>query len=125
MEAFRRPCPQRHDRSAQNAALNPVLSGAKKGTLSGVDYISYGQIAKGEKLAIHYPKEGTVVALRPVFIQKDAPRREEARKLMDFMLSDEGQNLVAKTYLIPARADIAPSGRYRANSPCWRQTGIT
>ena len=30
-----------------NAALNPVLSGAKKATLSGVDYISYGQIANG------------------------------------------------------------------------------
>lgn len=106
-----------------NAALNPVLSGAKKGTLSGVDYISYGQIAKGEKLAIYYPNEGTVVALRPVFVQKDAPHREEARKLVDFMLSDEGQNLVAKTYLIPARADIraerpAP-GEFKMLSPDW------
>lgn len=35
-----------------NAALNPVLTGAKKATISGVDYISYGQIAKGEKLSI-------------------------------------------------------------------------
>lgn len=106
-----------------NAALNPVLSGAKKGTLSGVDYISYGQIAKGEKLAIHYPKEGTVVALRPVFIQKDAPRREEARKLMDFMLSGEGQTLVAKTYLIPARADIRAQrpipGEFNMLVPDW------
>ena len=106
-----------------NAALNPVLSGAKKATLLGVDYISYGQIAKGEKLAIHYPKEGTVVALRPVFIQKDAPRREEARKLMDFMLSDEGQNLVAKTYLIPARADIRAQrptpGEFNMLAPDW------
>jgi iron(III) transport system substrate-binding protein len=59
-----------------NAALNPVLSGAKKATISGVDYISYGQIAKGERLSIHYPKGGTVVALRPVFVQKDAPHRE-------------------------------------------------
>ena len=106
-----------------NAALNPVLSGAKKGTISGVDYISYGQIAKGEKLAIHYPKEGTVVALRPVFVQKDAPHHEEARKLVDFMLSDEGQALVAKTFLIPARADTraqrpAP-GEFTMLAPDW------
>ena len=106
-----------------NAALNPVLSGAKKATLSGVDYISYGQIAKGEKLAIHYPDEGTVVALRPVFVQKDAPHRDEAHKLVDFMLSDEGQHLVAKTYLIPARANIraqrpAP-GEFKMLAPDW------
>ncbi|HEY7316775.1 MAG TPA: extracellular solute-binding protein [Candidatus Binatia bacterium] len=106
-----------------NAALNPVLSGAKKATLSGVDYISYGQIAKGEKLAIHYPNEGTVVALRPVFVQKDAPHRDEARKLVDFMLSEGGQNLVAKTYLIPARADIGAQrptpGEFKMLSPDW------
>jgi iron(III) transport system substrate-binding protein len=106
-----------------NAALNPVLSGAKKATLSGVDYISYGQIAKGEKLAIEYPKEGTVVALRPVFVQRDAPRREEARKLVDFMFSDETQNLVAKTYLIPARADIRAQrptpGDFKMLEPDW------
>ena len=89
-----------------NAALNPVLTGAKKGTIAGVDYITYGQIAKGEKLAIHYPKEGTVVALRPVFVQQGAPHRDDARKLVDFMLAEEGQSLVAKTFLIPARADI-------------------
>jgi iron(III) transport system substrate-binding protein len=106
-----------------NAALNPVLAGAKKATISGVDYISYGQIAKGEKLAIHYPKEGTVVALRPVFVQKDAPHREEARKLVDFMLSNDGQALVAKTFLIPARVDVraqrpAP-GEFTMLSPDW------
>ena len=88
-----------------NAALNPVLTGAKKATLAGVDYISYGQIAKGEKLAIDYPKEGTVVALRPVFVQQGAPHREQAHKLVDFILSRARQSLVAKTFLIPARAD--------------------
>ena len=106
-----------------NAALNPVLSGAKKGTISGVDYISYGQIAKGERLTIHYPKEGTVVALRPVFVQKDAPHREEGRKLVDFMLSEEGQGLVTKSFLIPARLDIRAQrptpGEFTMLAPDW------
>jgi iron(III) transport system substrate-binding protein len=106
-----------------NAALNPVLTGAKKATISGVDYISYGQIAKGEKLAIHYPKEGTVVALRPIFVQQGAPHREDARKLVDFMLSEEGQGLVAKTFMIPARLGIkaqrpAP-GEFKVFTPDW------
>jgi iron(III) transport system substrate-binding protein len=106
-----------------NAALNPVLTGAKKATIAGVDYITYGQIAKGEKLAIHYPKEGTVVALRPIFVQQNAPRRDEARKLVDFMLSEDGQNLVAKTFLIPARADIKAQrpgpGDFKVFDPEW------
>jgi iron(III) transport system substrate-binding protein len=106
-----------------NAALNPVLTGAKKGTIAGVDYITYGQIAKGEKLAIEYPKEGTVVALRPVFVQQGAPHRDEAHKLLDFMLSDAGQSLVAKTFLIPARAetrtDRAAPGEFKMLKPDW------
>jgi iron(III) transport system substrate-binding protein len=106
-----------------NAALNPVLTGAKKGTISGVDYISYGQIAKGEKLSILYPKEGTVIALRPMFVQQRAPHSNDARKLVDFMLSDEGQKLVAKNFMIPARADVkaqrpAP-GEFKTFAPDW------
>lgn len=106
-----------------NAALNPVLSGAKKGTIAGVDYITYGQIAKGEKLAIHYPQEGTVVALRPIFVQQGAPHREDAQRLVDFMLSEEGQTAVAKTFLIPARGEIralrpAP-GDFKMLAPDW------
>ena len=106
-----------------NAALSPVLTGAKKGTIAGVDYITFGQIAKGERLAIQFPKEGTVVALRPVFIQQGAPHREEARKLLDFMLSEEGQTLVAKTFLIPARSDIRAQrptpGEFKMLAPDW------
>jgi iron(III) transport system substrate-binding protein len=106
-----------------NAALNPVLTGAKKGTIAGVDYITFGQIAKGEKLAIHYPKEGAVVALRPAFVQQGAPHREEARKLIDFMLAEEGQHLVAKTFLIPARSEIRAQrptpGDFKMLAPDW------
>jgi iron(III) transport system substrate-binding protein len=106
-----------------NAALNPVLTGAKKATISGVDYISYGQIAKGEKLAIHYPQEGTVVALRPIFVQQGAPHRDDARKLVDFMLSEEGQGLIAKTFMIPARLGIRAKrptpGEFKVLTPDW------
>ncbi len=106
-----------------NAALNPVLTGAKKGTIAGVDYITYGQIAKGEKLAIEYPKEGTVVALRPVFVQQGAPHRSEAQKLVDFIISQAGQGLVAKAFLIPARGEIQAQrptpGEFKMLAPDW------
>jgi len=106
-----------------NAALNPVLTGAKKATIAGVDYITYGQIAKGEKLAIEYPKEGTVVALRPVFVQQGAPHRDEAQKLVDFILSQAGQSLVAKAFLIPARGETQAQrlqpGEFKVLTPDW------
>ena len=106
-----------------NAALNPVMTGAKKATIAGVDYITYGQIAKGEKLTIHYPKEGTVVALRPVFVQQGAPRREEAHRFVDHMLSEEGQNLVSKTFLVPGRAETKVQrptpGDFKMLAPDW------
>lgn len=106
-----------------NAALNPVLSGAKKGTIAGVDYITYDQIAKGEKLTIHYPQDGTVVALRPIFVQQGAPHRDDAQRLVDFMLTQEGQTAVAKTFLIPARGEIRAlrpvPGDFKMLTPDW------
>lgn len=105
------------------AALNPVLSGEKKATLAAVDYVSYGQIAKGERLAILYPAEGTAVALRPVLVQKGAPHLEEARQLVDFLLSKEGQVPVAKAFLIPGHAGIRAErplpGDFRMLTPNW------
>jgi iron(III) transport system substrate-binding protein len=89
-----------------NAALNPVLTGERRATIAGVDYITYGNIARGEALAIVYPEEGTAVALRPVFLQDGAPNAEGGQAFIDFMLSAEGQALVASVYLIPSREGV-------------------
>lgn len=86
-----------------NAALNPVLTGERRATIAAVDYISYNNIAAGEALAILYPEEGTAVALRPVMLQDGAPNPEGGQAFIDFMLSDEGQALVAGVNMIPAR----------------------
>ena len=88
------------------AALNPVLTGERRATIAGVDYISYGNIARGEALAIVYPQEGTAVALRPAFLQEGAPNAEAGRAFIDFMLSEAGQALVANVYLIPSREGV-------------------
>jgi iron(III) transport system substrate-binding protein len=90
-----------------NAALNPVLTGERRATIAGVDYISYGNIARGEALAIVYPEQGTAVALRPVFVQAGAPNAEGGQAFVDFMLSEAGQALVANVFLIPSREGVA------------------
>ncbi|TLP46129.1 extracellular solute-binding protein [Cohaesibacter sp. CAU 1516] len=91
---------------ANKAALNPVLQGAKAAVFAGVDYITMGAAAKGESVEAIFPTSGTVVAPRPMMILKSSKQQEEAQKFIDYVLSAEGQNEVAKVYLMPSRTDI-------------------
>ncbi|PLW78273.1 ABC transporter substrate-binding protein [Cohaesibacter celericrescens] len=91
---------------ANKAALNPVLQGAKATVFAAVDYITMGAAAKGESVEVIFPKSGTVVAPRPIMILKSSQNQDDAKKFIDYVLSDEGQNEVAKVHLMPSRTDI-------------------
>lgn len=98
--------------SGANAeALNPVLQGAKAAVFGAVDYITLAGKAKGESIDVIFPSSGTIVAPRPAMILNWSKHQDEAKKFIDYMLSDEGQAEVAKTYLMPARTDV------KANRP--------
>ncbi|MDO5528149.1 MAG: ABC transporter substrate-binding protein [Paracoccus sp. (in: a-proteobacteria)] len=88
------------------AALNPVLQGAASVVFGAVDYISYAQAAEGETIEVIVPASGTVIAPRPMMILASTDQPEAAKAFVDFVLSEEGQKLVAETYLMPARTDI-------------------
>ncbi|WP_414475712.1 ABC transporter substrate-binding protein [Microvirga sp. M2] len=95
---------------ANAEALNPVLQGAKAAVFGAVDYITFDGKAKGESIDVIFPASGTVIAPRPAMILKWSKRQDDAKKFIDYMLSDEGQKLVADTFLMPARTDI-PAAR--------------
>jgi iron(III) transport system substrate-binding protein len=99
---------------ANAQALNPVMQGAKAAVMGGVDYISLGAKAKGEAIEVIYPTSGTVLEARPAMILKTAKNPAGAKQFMDYMLSDEGQKMVAATLLLPARADV------QAKRPGWK-----
>lgn len=88
------------------AALNPVLQGAKAAVFGAVDYISFGQAADGESIEVIVPDSGTVIAPRPMMILASTGNEQAARDFIDYVLSDAGQELVAATYLMPARTDV-------------------
>ncbi len=93
--------------SGPNArALNPVLQGAKAAAIGAVDYIAYGQQARGETIDIIFPASGTVIAPRPVMILSYSRQPERAKAFVDYLLSVEGQTAVADQFLIPARQDV-------------------
>jgi iron(III) transport system substrate-binding protein len=88
------------------AALNPVLQGAAAVVFGAVDYISYGQAASGETIEVIVPASGTVIAPRPMMILHSTANPDAAKAFVDFVLSDAGQELVAATWMMPARADV-------------------
>ena len=92
---------------ANAEALNPVMQGAKAAVFGAVDYISLAAKAKGESIDVIFPASGTVIAPRPMMILNWSKQQDDAKKFIDYVLSDEGQKAVAATYLMPARTDIA------------------
>ncbi|GAA0615509.1 ABC transporter substrate-binding protein [Paenochrobactrum glaciei] len=95
---------------ANAEALNPVLQGAKAAVFGAVDYISLAGKAKGEAIDVIFPPSGTVIAPRPAMILNWSKNQDEAKAFIDYMLSDEGQKMIADTYLMPSRTDI-PANR--------------
>lgn len=93
--------------SGPNAqALTPVLQGAKAAVFGAVDYVAYSSIANGESIEVIFPSRGTVIAPRPMMILNSTKQPDEAKAFIDYVLSPEGQTIVANAWLMPARADI-------------------
>ncbi len=87
-------------------ALEAVRRGEKGILIAGVDYNAYSAIASGEDIAIYYPESGTVINPRPAMIMNTAPHVDNAKAFINYLMSDEAQQLVADAYLIPGREDI-------------------
>ncbi len=96
---------------ANKAALEAVTTGEVGILVAGVDYNAYSSISKGEPLAIYYPAGGTVVNPRPAMIMNTAPNVDNAKAFVDYLYSDEAQQLVADAYLLPGRSDIKCDNR--------------
>jgi len=91
---------------ANAQALNPVLQGAKAVTVGAVDYLALAARQKGESIEVIYPSSGTILAPRPMMIPKSSKNQDAARRFVDYALSNDGQQMVAQVFLMPARADI-------------------
>ena len=76
--------------------------------MGGVDYSAYSAQKKGEPLEVAIPTSGTTVTPRPVMILKSSDNKEAAEAFVDFMFSDEAQEISASKNMIPANKDIAP-----------------
>lgn len=96
---------------ANKAALEAVTTGEVGILVAGVDYNAYSSMSKGEPLNIYYPAGGTVVNPRPAMILNTAPNVDNAKAFIDYLYSDEAQQLVADAYLLPGRSDVVCDNR--------------
>jgi len=76
-----------------------------------VDFMAIREKAKGAPVEFVFPTEGVSAVTEPVAILKTAKNVESAKKFVDFLLSDEGQQVSVKLGYIPARNGVAlPAG---------------
>lgn len=84
--------------------VDDTASGDLKACI-GVDYITVDKIQKGATLGFVYPKEMLVVP-SPVAIFKGTQNFKAAKTFIDFLLSKEGQTIIAKNGTLPVRKDV-------------------
>jgi iron(III) transport system substrate-binding protein len=67
-------------------------------------------------LEIVYPSDYTLVMSRIAFIAKEARHPYAAKLFLDYLLSREGQALLAQRFMTPVRSDVAVRGGRVANA---------
>ncbi len=77
-----------------------------------VDYITLDKVDKGATLALVYPPEMLVIP-SPIAIFRNSPNVDAARKFVDFVLSKDGQMIIANEGTLPVRADVKVPERYK------------
>lgn len=77
----------------------------------GVDYITLDKIDKGATLGLAYPPEVLVIP-SPIAIFKNSPNAEAAKKFVDFVLSQEGQTIIAHEGTLPVRTDVEVPAKF-------------
>ena len=95
--------------------VDDTASGDLKASL-GVDYIVTDKMDKGANIGFFFPKEMLVIP-SPVAIIKGTPNLAAARKFVDFLLSKEGQTIIAASGTLPIRSDVPISKKYGLPSP--------
>ncbi len=93
----------------KQTAYARVLSG-EIAILLDYDFNAYrAKYKDGANVQFVIPAEGTVVVPYVMGMVAKAPHAADAKKVLDFVLSDEGQAIWAKAYLRPVRAAAMPA----------------
>lgn len=97
--------------SGGNGGILTAVSGGEKLYGMIVDYMPIREAAKGAPVKFVFPTEGVSAVTEPVAILESSQNQDNAKLFIDFLLSEEGQQLATNQGYIPARDGIAlPEG---------------
>ena len=71
-----------------------------------LDYVSANLIAEGSPMAFHYTTDDVITMTSPIAMIKGCANEENAKLLMDFILSKEGQEVLVANNLVSVRDDV-------------------
>jgi iron(III) transport system substrate-binding protein len=89
------------------AVLNAVAGGQKMYGII-VEFMALNAKAKGSPVDFVFPVEGVSVVTEPTAILRATKNQAAARAFVDFVLSQEGQELAVSQGYFPARKDVKP-----------------
>lgn len=91
--------------SGTTATHNRVADGSYKVGIC-LDYVSANLIAEGSPMQFHYTDSDVVTMTSPVALVKNSANQENGKKLIDFILSKEGQEVLVANNLVSVRDDV-------------------
>lgn len=71
-----------------------------------LDYVSANLIAEGSPMAFHYTAEDVITMTSPIGMIKGCANPDNAKLLVDFILSKDGQEVLVKNNLVSVRDDV-------------------
>ena len=72
-----------------------------------VDYMANRSKNDGAPVEFVYPEEGSPAITEPIGVLKDSRNQDAAEAFVDFVLSDEGQELAASIGYTPVKEGVA------------------
>lgn len=95
--------------SGTSGTHNNVAAGGYKACIA-VDYVTHTLEKQGSPIKFSYPKEDVIAISSPIALVKGSANQENGKLLYDFILSKEGQEVLAATEVTPIRDDVTPEG---------------
>lgn len=92
--------------SGSGSVKESVLSGENSLAVGVIGSYAFGWAKESPKIGVTFLKDYTSAFSRLALITKGAPHPNAAKLFLDFMLSDEGQRLIAGAGLPSVRADL-------------------
>ena len=75
-----------------------------------LDYVTENLKSKGSTIEFVYPKQDIISIYSPIALVKGAKNEENAKKLYDFILSKEGQEVLVQNNMLSVRKDVKQKG---------------